>query len=1041
MKLPIERRILSASVILIIGVIALVSVLSLHQVKKVDFTTKSLIQNQDILLLIQQLTSSTIHYDILSKASNTDLKEIATHKKKINELIDDLNHQESNTNEEQIAINKLIESINASIAFSDEIINAKKKGTTLAANEPFYFNTSKSKIDSMKSFSDQLSNLETKQQKIDEKESMKEINSLKIIFYVCLFAVIITIVFIVRRIQLDVLYQKRVNNQLSYMAALVNQSEDAIISTKDGIIQTWNKGAEKMYGYTKEEAIGKDRYDITKPQVSDTERIALIKTTEETGKWQGEAVHINKNGQKVHLLLSITKIINESPVPIYVSISKNITQKKKDEEKILLLGTMLDNCNDAIITIDHNGNIASWNNGAEHLYGYTSIESIGKFEPDFLPVNAQHAQDVLATMKNLSFGGHWQGECIHKTKKNEHINVSISVTVVQNTVSKNNDFVCIISDITSKKKAEEDSNKLKDILSSTDDAIFITTKETKITSWNKGAEKLYGYTAQEAVGKRSVDLLRVQKSLIDFSNFDFTKDAYIKKESIHYNKKGEVIVVDVSLSYKAAPNNQGYFLILVSDITDKKRAEDKIKRLASIIQLSNDAIYTTDKYFNIVSWNKGAEKMYGYNESEMIGRIEYEVLPAYHPVFTEKDAVTHEKSGYLKIESTHRKKNGEVFIAAISISYIRDENNETTGYIVIANDITDVKKLEGQLKNFTEKLEDEVNTKTKELNDVFGRVTDAFIAVNNQDRFTYVNKKAGEILRKDWKDLIDKNIKQELQDVDENFFKIYEKAIEKQEYIYFEDYFKRLNSWIEIHFYPSFNGVSIYFKDVTHQKKIQEDLIKLNFRFRNLATHLQNSREEERINIAREIHDELGQMATALKIDLSWIKKKMVTESEDVKEKVENTILELGEMVNTIRRIAQELRPSILDNLGLTAAIEWYCGDFQKRTSIQCKFANSLGDVQLPNNVKTSLFRICQESLTNVMRHSEATEVECSMRKEKNNKIIMTIRDNGNGFDTSQKTKSLGLLGMQERALLINGRISIESKPKTGTTITVEVDL
>ena len=227
---------------------------------------------------------------------------------------------------------------------------------------------------------------------------------------------------------------------------------------------------------------------------------------------------------------------------------------------------------------------------------------------------------------------------------------------------------------------------------------------------------------------------------------------------------------------------------------------------------------------------------------------------------------------------------------------------------------------------------------------------------------------------------------------------------------------------------------------MTEQKKIQQDLIKLNYRFRNLASHIQNTREEERINIAREIHDELGQMATAIKIDLSWMKKKIKGENEEVIMKMDNSIAELGEMVNSIRRIAQELRPSILDNLGLTAAIEWYCGDFQKRTAIQCKFDNEIGDITLNDNVKTNLFRICQESLTNVMRHASATKVDCTIKKEEK-KIILIIEDNGKGFDPSQKTKSLGLLGMQERALLINGELKIESSDENGTRIKVEVEL
>ncbi|HEX3024849.1 MAG TPA: PAS domain S-box protein, partial [Chitinophagaceae bacterium] len=710
------------------------------------------------------------------------------------------------------------------------------------------------------------------------------------------------------------------NRQLKYMSGLINQTEDAIVSSRNDIIETWNKGAEKIYGYTKEEAIGKNVYDIVRTSSDESRRAALLDILNKDGKWHGEAVHTNKNGDKINLLISITKIDDKNSSNFLVSIAKDITEKKKDEEKIVVFGAMLENSNDAIITIDTKLNINTWNNGAEKVYGYTAQEAIGKYEPDFLPVDPQTALDIAEEIKDYPTGGHWLGECLHKKKSGEQIDVSISITVFKNAANGNIEYVCIIT-----------------------------------------------------------------------------------------------------------------------DITERKRAEEKIKHLASIIQLSNDAIYTTDKNFIITSWNKGAERMYGYTEKEMMGKKEYQILPAFQPVFSENNIQLYENTGYFKTESSHRKKDGQIVIVSISVTYLKDEHKNTIGFIIVINDVTEVKKLEGQLKNFNEKLEAEVVEKTKELNDVFGRVTDGFMALNNRKCFIYVNKKAGDILQKDHKTLIGKNIENEFATIDENFFKAYNKVIKTQQYIHFEDFFESFNSWLEFDFYPSANGVSIYFIDITDQKKTQENLIKLNYRFRTLASHLQNSREEERINIAREIHDELGQMATAIKLDVSWIKKKMTGENDEVKLKMDETISQLSEMVNTIRRIAQELRPSILDNLGLTAAIEWYCGDFQKRTNIQCKFENTVGDLSLPNNVKTNLFRICQESLTNIMRHANATQVECKIQKQ-NNKIVLMIKDNGNGFDTMQKTKSLGLLGMQERAFLINGELKIESSKESGTTIKVEVE-
>lgn len=925
MKSKIQKRIITIGTIILVAIIATITIITFNQIKEVGNATKSLGQTQDIILRSHQLTASSVHYEM--NAENVSEKEdkileteIMLGKKKIDDIISFLASLNVDNPKERIIIDSFVNAAKTSILFSDKLIAAKKSGQLISSGQQALINECKSKVDSVINLASRLQFVENNQQQTQQSATNNEIQNLKNSFYYRFGAIAILAIIVFRKLKNDLSNQQALNQQLKYMSGLINQTEDAIVSSRDDIIETWNKGAEKIYGYTKEEAVGKNAYDIVKTSLDEAGRAAFLEIIQKEGKWHGEAVHTNKNGNKINLLVSITKIEDKTSSNFLVSIAKDITEKKKDEEKIVLFGAMLENSNDAIIIIDSKLNINTWNSGAEKVYGYTAQEAIGKYEPDFLPVDPQTALDIAEEIKNYPTGGHWLGECLHKKKNGDQIDVSISITVFKNTASESVEYVCIIT-----------------------------------------------------------------------------------------------------------------------DVTERKKAEEKIKHLASIIQLSNDAIYTTDKGFNITSWNKGAERLYGYTEKEMIGKKEYQILPAFHPVFSENNIQLYEETGYFKTESSHRKKDGQIVIVSISVTYLKDENNNTIGFIIVINDVTEVKKLEAQLKNFNEKLEAEVIEKTKELNDVFGRVTDGFMALNNQKCFTYVNKKAGDILQKDHKDLIGKNIEKEFETIDENFFKAYNKVIKKQQHIHFEDFFESFNSWLEFDFYPSANGVSIYFKDISDQKKTQEDLIKLNYRFRTLASHLQNSREEERINIAREIHDELGQMATAIKIDISWIKKKMTGENEEVKLKMDETIAQLSEMVNTIRRIAQELRPSILDNLGLTAAIEWYCGDFQKRTNIQCKFENTVGDLSLPNNVKTNLFRICQESLTNIMRHANATEVECKILKH-NNKIVLMIKDNGTGFDTMQKTKSLGLLGMQERAFLINGELKIESSKESGTTIKVEVE-
>ena len=201
-------------------------------------------------------------------------------------------------------------------------------------------------------------------------------------------------------------------------------------------------------------------------------------------------------------------------------------------------------------------------------------------------------------------------------------------------------------------------------------------------------------------------------------------------------------------------------------------------------------------------------------------------------------------------------------------------------------------------------------------------------------------------------------------------------------------------------------------------------------------------REEERTSIAREIHDELGQQLTGLKMDISWLTRKLVTDDPVIKERTKEMIELADETVKTVRRISSDLRPGILDDLGLIAALEWQCAEFEKRSGIKSAFSASVTEVNCDRNLATGIFRVYQEALTNVMRHSGASKVDSTLA-EKGSKIILTITDNGKGFDLfeAKNKKTLGLLGMQERARMFGGELNIISEKNKGTTITLAVSV
>ena len=229
--------------------------------------------------------------------------------------------------------------------------------------------------------------------------------------------------------------------------------------------------------------------------------------------------------------------------------------------------------------------------------------------------------------------------------------------------------------------------------------------------------------------------------------------------------------------------------------------------------------------------------------------------------------------------------------------------------------------------------------------------------------------------------------------------------------------------------------------DLSEVKRAEQELRASSDQLRNLAARLLSVREEERARIAREIHDELGQSLTAVKIDISWLAGRLPPKNAEMLERIRATVQLADGLIKSVRRISTDLRPGILD-LGLAAAVEWQAQDFQTRTGIPCKLRLLAQQVVVAPNVSTALFRIFQETLTNVARHANATRTEVVLQKQRDG-LVLLIRDNGQGFDSANPSfsKSLGLLGMRERAAMLGGQLKITSAPGQGTSVAAWIPL
>ena len=235
-------------------------------------------------------------------------------------------------------------------------------------------------------------------------------------------------------------------------------------------------------------------------------------------------------------------------------------------------------------------------------------------------------------------------------------------------------------------------------------------------------------------------------------------------------------------------------------------------------------------------------------------------------------------------------------------------------------------------------------------------------------------------------------------------------------------------------------GIVEDFKDISERKQVERNLKKTGVRLRELTAHLQCIREEERSRIAREIHDELGQVLTALSLDVSWLKKRLPVEQMELQDKIQSMAELITATVSSISRICSELRPAILDDVGLSAAIEWQAEEFTSRTGIACDIRTDPPEIKLCEELSVAVFRIFQETLTNIVRHARASKVEVQLRLTPS-EFSMRVCDDGIGIEDSepQKVKTFGLLGVKERVRGFGGELKLASGDTGGTCLDIVI--
>lgn len=473
---------------------------------------------------------------------------------------------------------------------------------------------------------------------------------------------------------------------------------------------------------------------------------------------------------------------------------------------------------------------------------------------------------------------------------------------------------------------------------------------------------------------------------------------------------------------------------------EKRNAEKALKkselRYRTLVEHASDGILMTHVNGDIIDVNSVFEIMTGYaihvlrekNLSDILFKEDLTKIPLeFAKLKTSKSVL---------FESMIKRKDNTFLEVEISTKVLPGGEN----LISIVRDVAERKRLQENIRQSEKRYRQIVETSQEGI-----WLLDAYY------RSLFVNKKMSEILEYSPGQMIGRSVLDFMDNEDKVPLLAAMRGKKRKEDKILELRFKTSTGkhiWVSLSISAildekqNFTGALAMVTNITERKKADEDLKQSHEQLRQLAAHLQDIREEERAAMSREIHDELGQQLTGLKLDLSWLESKAGIAQQHITDKLKSMSGLVSNTINTVRKIAADLRPSVLDDLGLVEAMKWLSTEFEKRSGIKVKFVSKEENILVADNTAIALFRIYQESLTNVGRHAAASSVNTTLQL-KRHQLVLAINDNGKGFDATEvgSKKTLGLLGMKERTIMIGGKYSIVSKIGKGTKVTVTVPM
>jgi PAS domain S-box-containing protein len=723
----------------------------------------------------------------------------------------------------------------------------------------------------------------------------------------------------------------------------------------DGRILWANRTELDLLGYPAEEYIGHSisEFHLDAPVIEDIlNRLSGGEVLREY-----EARLRCKDGSIRHVFIDSSAQFEDGKFVHTRCFTRDISDRKQVEvqlrESERRFREMIDVLPAAIYTTDAEGRLTHFNPAAVEFSG--RVPELGTdhwcvswkmFLPDGTPLPHDQCPMAVALKEGRIIDG---AECIAERPDGRRVWFTPYPRPLRDTEGRIVGGVNMLLDITERKAAERASGLLAAIVDSSDESIISMNLDGIITSWNRSAERLFGYKAEEVIGRNITLIIPPDRRGDETTILDSLKRGeHIEHfETVRVRKDGSTF--DVSLTISLVKDAAGRVIgasRMPRDITQRKEAERTTGLLAAIVDSSDDAIISKNLDGVISSWNKGAERMFGYTADEAIGQHITLIIP---PDRQREEAMILER---LKrgervdhFETLRVRKDGTPFDISLTISPVRDREGRVIGASKVARDITEQKRAEQalreskeRLRSFADGLESEVRHRTREL-----------------------ERRNAEVL------------------------------------------------------------------DQSEQ-------------LRDLSNRLLRSQDDERRRIARELHDSAGQILTALGMSLGNIGQR-VRHDPQLAEGVRDSRELVQQLSKEIRTTSYLLHPPLLDENGLPEAIRWYVQGLEGRSDLKIELSISEGFGRLPCEVEMALFRIVQECLTNIHRHSGSKKATIRIVR-KSETVSLDIQDEGKGIPAEKlvsiqgQNAGVGITGIRERVRHLRGTVNIQSNP-SGTRVSV----